>query len=170
MGKCLRCGKSTGLFSNKKVCDRCRIFLVSDVEARTDNIKKMILQINHGFKNIDPYLSRLTIIADEFNRIEECKKYIKVETYGNIHSIDDIIDFANDRINECTEKAIEKSYTYKKISTSIDKLNEYGAKLEACIEYYPLFTDSLKNNLKTIDNVIELLLKEEIKDEKDKLK
>ena len=159
MGKCIYCGKSTGLFSKSILCNRCRSYFEQKVKCHTHNIQKIAEQINSGYSKIEPYLSRLSIIYEEMQEIENCKKYIYVEIMGNVQSLNDLIEFADSKISDYTEKVIENSYSMKRKSSRENKLLRYISELEDYILDYPLFESPLNDNIKLVENVLKIIMK-----------
>jgi|GEM_PF-6586678 hypothetical protein len=157
MGKCAICGKSTGVFSRKKICRKCNNFLNVKVTSHTENIQKMLLQINHGFKKIEPYLSRLNIVIEELGEIKYCERFIKVSYDGNIRTAQDVVDFAEKKLDDYTSEMIEKSYSLKTKNGTINKLLKYSTELEDYAFDYPRFKEIIDKNIKRVDEIVRLL-------------
>ena len=143
MGKCINCGRSTGLFSSNNICKTCKNHFITDVQFAINDINRISEDINRGYKNLDSYLSRFIVILDCYKRIEKAKQMMP-DIINVSKTYDEYISDMNSIISEYQSVKlgeIEKMKTEKGRNRNYEKEYEQVA----AIQYkYPMFNDAIE--------------------------
>lgn len=148
MGKCIVCGKSTGLFSKDKICKKCKEYHVLKIKSCIEFINRVDKDIERGFKKLEPYISRYSKILEVVDQID-----ISNDILGNIYKTpakDDVIKQMSDFLIEFNAKRIEAIYNYKRKETFITKLFDYQDEIEYCMENYDILQDTLNDMMNEV--------------------
>ena len=148
MGKCIVCGRSTGLFSKETLCKKCKEYHILTIKNNIEFINRLDKDLERGFKKLDPYVSRYSKILEAVDQID-----ISNQILGNIYKTptkDDVIKQMSDFLIEFNAKRIEAVYNYKRKSTFISKLIDYQAEIEDCMEKYDVLQDILNDMMNEV--------------------
>lgn len=153
--KCPNCNNHM-IHKNAGVCNNCKNQFVYDIRLRKEFIEKISGDINKGYKNIEPYLSRYKLILENFEKIYYEQKYIPNKLELQPNNFEDlkvtILNNVKGKIEEKKKTAIHKysetgeTIHYRALKRLRDELLEMQVLYPEFIEF--LTIEDLKDVLK----------------------